>query len=90
MALYWFPEFAAEIDVFEGTGAVVEVEVLVAELGVEAVTVSPPRVQYVGLYLLAGDFRGRYGYGRASHRTDPDATYEFRPVSRTLPPRGRR
>lgn len=35
-----------------------------------------------------GDFRGPYGYGRPSHKADPNATYVFQPgPPRALPPR---
>lgn len=35
-----------------------------------------------------GDFRGPYGFGRPSHRPDPQATYGFKPEAmRVLPVR---
>jgi hypothetical protein len=79
LALFSFPEFRSEVD---------EAGIDVA-FEAEAPAVPPPRPQYAGLYVLAGDFRGRYGYGRAAHGSDPRASYGFQPVNRVLPPRAR-
>jgi hypothetical protein len=80
MAMFWFPEFRSEVDDVEDEAqAIVEAEA--------TISAPSPRVQYLGLYLLAGDFRGRYGYGRPAHMSDPGGTYVFQPRRRTLPPR---